>query len=79
MKYLWKKDFNTLNEIKNAEIIKYTKRIPKQKELLNSFNDLSDIILTDKTLMSSKDKNANEKKKEKGKGKKKMEMKMTKH
>ena len=50
-----KKGLNTLNEIKNAGIIKYKKRTPKQKELLNLFNDLLDVILTDKTLMSSKD------------------------
>ena len=36
-------------------MIKYKKRSPKQKELLNLFNDLLDVILTDKTLMSSKD------------------------
>ena len=36
---------------------KFRKLIPGQKELLNLFNDLSDIILTDKTLMSSKDEN----------------------
>ena len=52
-----KKGLNTLNEIKDAEIIKYKKRIPKHKELLNSFNDLLHTILTDKTLMSSKDEN----------------------
>ena len=45
-----KKDLNTLNEIKNAEIIKYKKRTPGQEELLNLFNDLSDTILIDKTL-----------------------------
>ena len=45
-----KKGLNTLNEIKNAEIIKYKKRTPKHKELLNLFNDLLDTILTDKTL-----------------------------
>ena len=55
-----KKGLNTLNEIKNAGIIKYKKRTPKQKELLNLFNDLLDVILTDKTLMSSKDENENE-------------------
>ena len=49
-----KKSLNTLNKIKNAEI-KYKRLISGQKELLNLFNDLSDIILTDKTLMSSKD------------------------
>ena len=51
-----KKRLNTLNKIKNAEI-KYKRLIPGQKELLNLFNDLSDIILADKTLMSSKDEN----------------------
>ena len=55
-----KKGLNTLNEIKNAGITKYKKRTPKQKELLNLFNDLLDVILTDKTLMSSKDENENE-------------------
>ena len=59
-----KKGLNKLNEIKNAGIIKYKKRTPKQKELLNLFNDLLDVILTDKTLMSSKDKNENENQKE---------------
>ena len=62
-----KKDLNTLNKIKNAEIIKHKRRTSKQKELLNLFNDLSDTILTDKTLMSSKDKNEKEKGKRKGK------------
>ena len=55
-----KKGLNKLNEIKNAGIIKYKKCTPKQKELLNLFNDLLDVILTDKTLMSSKDENENE-------------------
>ena len=65
-----KKGLNALNELKNAEIIKYKKRTPGQKELLNSFNDFSDTILADKTLksenqehnnlMSSKDENENE-------------------
>ena len=45
-----KKDLNALNEIKNVEIIKYKKRTPGHKKLLNLFNDLLDIILTDKTL-----------------------------
>ena len=66
-----------LNKIKNAGIIKYKKCTPKQKELLNLFNDLLDAILTDKTLktksqkdnilMSSKDENerGKEKKNEK--------------
>ena len=65
-----KKGLNTLNEIKNAGIIKYKNRTPKQKELLNLFNDLLDAVLTDKilksksqkykTLMSSKDENEDE-------------------
>ena len=72
-----KKDLNTLNEIKNAEIIKYKRPTLKQKELLNSFNDLLDTILTDKTLksksqkdktlMSSEDENENENENEKEK------------
>ena len=45
-----RKDINTLNKIKNAEIIKYKKRTSKQKELLN----LLDTVLTDKTLKSKK-------------------------
>ena len=70
-----KKRLNILNKIKNAEI-KHRSLVPGQKELLNLFNDLSDIILTDKTLMSSKDENEklkqekeNEKLKEKNKNK----------
>ena len=61
---------NTLNEIKDAEIIKYKNCTSKHKELLNLFNDLLDTILTDKTLkskskkdktlMSSKDENEND-------------------
>ena len=51
-----KKRLNTLKMIKNSEI-KYKRLVPGQKELLNLFDDLSDIILTDKTLMSSKDEN----------------------
>ena len=61
-----KKRLNTLNIIKNSEI-KHKRLIPGQKELLNLFDDLSDIILTDKTLMSSK--NENEKLKEEGENK----------
>ena len=52
-----KKDLNTLNKIKNAEIIKYRKRNLGHKEILNLFNDLLNIILTDKTLISSKEEN----------------------
>ena len=51
-----KKRLNTLNTIKNLEI-KRKRLIPGQKELLNSFDDLTDIILTNKTLMSSKEEN----------------------
>ena len=47
-----KKDLNALNEIKNVEIIKYKKRTPGHKKLLNLFNKLLNIILTDKTLES---------------------------
>ena len=60
--------------MKNWEIIKYKRHTPKQKELLNLFNDLLDTILTDttlksesqkdKTLMSSKYENENENEKE---------------
>ena len=39
-----KKGLNKLNEIKNAGIIKYKKHTPKQKELLNLFNDLLDTV-----------------------------------
>ena len=60
-----KKDLNTLNKIKNGEIIKYKKSTPGHNELLNLFNGLSDVILTDKTLESEsqedKSKNENEK------------------
>ena len=57
-----KKDLNTLNEIKNVEIRKYKKHTPEHKKLLNLFNDLLDIILTNKTLKSKsqEDKNKNE-------------------
>ena len=51
-----KRRLYTLNIIKNSEI-KHKRLIPGQKGLLNLFDDLSDIILTDKTLMSSKDEN----------------------
>ena len=47
-----KKNLNTLNKIKNAEIIKHKRGTTKHKELLNLFNDLLDVILTDKTLES---------------------------
>ena len=52
-----KKDLNTLDEIKNVELIKYKKRTPRQKELLKLFDELSDIILTDKTLKNQENEN----------------------
>ena len=55
-----KKSLNTLNEIKNAEIIKYKKRTPGKKELLNLFSDLSGPVLTDKTLKSKSQEEENE-------------------
>ena len=55
-----KKGLNTLNKIKNAEIIKHKKYTPGQKESLNLFNDLLDVILTGKKLMSSKDEYEND-------------------
>ena len=57
---------NKLDEIKNVETKKYKKCTPGHKELLNLFNDLLDIILTDKTLESEsqEDENKNEKLKE---------------
>ena len=70
-----KKGLNTLNKIKNAEMIKYKRRTPKQKELLNLFNDLLDTILTDKTLKSKSQKD-NTLMSSKDKMKMKMEMKM---
>ena len=51
-----KKGLNTLNEIKNEEIIKYKRRTPKQKQFLNLFNDLWDTVLTDKTIKSKSQK-----------------------
>ena len=63
-----KKDLNELKEIRNVEIIKYKKHTPGHKKLLNLFNDLLDITLTDKTLESEsqeyEDKNENEKENE---------------
>ena len=57
-----KKGLNTLIELKNAEITRQKKRNPKQKELLNLFNNLSDTILADEILESKceeDDKNEN--------------------
>ena len=50
-----KKELNTLNKIKNIEIIKYKKRTTTQKELINLFNDLLKTVLIDKILMPSED------------------------
>ena len=54
-----KKRLNTLNIIKNSEI-KHRRLIPGQKELL--FDDLSNIILSDKTLKSESQEDKNEEK-----------------
>ena len=40
--------------------MKYKKHTPGHNKLLNLFNDLSDIILTDKTLESENQENENE-------------------
>ena len=45
-----KEGLYVLKQTKNAEIIKYKKRTPGQKESLNLFIDFSDTILTDETL-----------------------------
>ena len=42
-----KKDLGALNQLKNAEIIKYKKRTSTQKELLNLFSNLLETISTD--------------------------------
>ena len=57
------KNLNTLTIIQNSEI-KHRRLIPGQKELSNLFDDLSNIFLTDKKLMSAKDENENENKNE---------------
>ena len=59
-----KKLLNALNEIKKAEIIKYKKRTSGHKKLLNLFDDLSDIILTDKTLESQENEKVESRKEE---------------
>ena len=59
-----KNRLNTLKIIKHSET-EHKRIIPGQKELLSLFDNLSDIILTDKTLMSLK--NENEKLKEENK------------
>ena len=56
-----KKDLNELDEIKNVKMIKYKKRTPGHKKVINWFNDLSDIILTDKTSENQENEKENEK------------------
>ena len=65
-----KKNLNELNEIKNVGIIKHKKRTFKQKQLLNSFNNLLNTVLTDKTLESESQENKNENENEKVKSRK---------
>ena len=57
-----KKCLNKLNKIKNVQTIKYKKGTSGNKKLLNLFNDLLDVLLTDKTLKpeSQEYKNENE-------------------
>ena len=59
------KDLNALDEIQNVETIKYKKRTPRHKKLLNLFGDLFGIILTDQTLESESQENKNENENEK--------------
>ena len=51
-----KKRLNTLNIIKNSEI-KHRRIISGQKELLNLFDDLSNIILTNRKLNENENDN----------------------
>ena len=60
-----KKELNALNEIKNVEMIKYKKCTPGHKKLLNLFNGLLYIILTEKTLESESQENKKENENEK--------------
>ena len=54
-----KKDLDKLKKIKNAEIIK-SKKCTGHKKLIKLFNDLSDLISTDKILESKNQENENE-------------------
>ena len=65
------KNLNTLNKIKNAEIIKHKRHTTNHKELLNLFNDLLDIILIDKTLQSESQEDENKNENEKVESRKK--------
>ena len=51
-----KKYLNALNKTKNVETIKCRKRTPGHKELLNLFNDLLDVILTNENPKSKQKK-----------------------
>ena len=63
-----KKHLNTLNIIKKKSEIKHKRLIPGQNKLLNLFDNLSDIILADKTLKSQENGNKKvERKKEENK------------
>ena len=55
-----KKYLNKLNKIKNGQTIKHKKHTPGNKKLLNLFNDLLDVLLTDKTLKSQSQEYKNE-------------------
>ena len=59
-----KKNLNTLDKIKNAEIIKCRKRTPNDNELLNLFNHLLGEILTDSALELESQEDRNENKNE---------------
>ena len=54
---------NAISEI-DAKSIKYKKRTPGHKKLLNLLDDLSDIILTDKTLESQENEKVESRKEE---------------
>ena len=51
------KKFKCIKRNKKAKIIKYKKRALGHKKLLNLFNNLLNIILTDKTLKSQENEN----------------------
>ena len=64
------KDLNKLDKIKNEGTIRYKKCTPRQKELLNLFDNLFNIILTDKTLESESQENEGKNKNVESKNKK---------
>ena len=59
------KRFKYIKRNKNCRNNKYRKHTPGHKELLNLFNDLLDIILTDRTLESESQEDKNENQNEK--------------